>query len=301
MASFDPRNCNLISSWTAAELGTLPSAEDDRHEYKSSSTGDSELAKKIARAASGFWNSGGGLFVAGVDGSGIADGGIPLAVGRQSRRDWVDQAVNAVVPVGPYAAALIGAAGTTAPINPGNAVTVVGFGETAIGPHMAPDNKYYVRAGAHTLPAGHFIVEAIRARRAVGVPVLRPILRTKSHNRSVLELRILALTDAPALGVELMIDPLPKTLDRMADKLPLRLKVVDRGNPFVMDFGVAHGPSASLDPFTVTLNYTDAMGRDFKEEFPMEPLREMGSIQIGKSEAEAITAKLEDIARAIKK
>jgi len=50
------------------QLDQMPTAEDDRHEYKSSLTKDAELSDKIAKAASGFWNSGGGLFVIGIDG-----------------------------------------------------------------------------------------------------------------------------------------------------------------------------------------------------------------------------------------
>jgi hypothetical protein len=60
-------------------------AEDDRHEYKSSAIkNDKELGDKIAKAASGFWNSGGGLFVVGVDGNGQPDGGISLSVGAKT-------------------------------------------------------------------------------------------------------------------------------------------------------------------------------------------------------------------------
>src|SRR4051794_33270887 len=88
---FNPENWEAVLKLEDKDLVSLPSAEDDRHEYKASSTRDNELADKIARAASGFWNSGGGLFVAGVTGDGQPDGGVSLTVGRQSRRDWIDQ------------------------------------------------------------------------------------------------------------------------------------------------------------------------------------------------------------------
>src|SRR5271163_4647353 len=95
---FDPENWEAILKLEDKDLASLPSAEDDRHEYKSSLTKDSDIAEKIARAASGFWNSGGGLFVAGVNGKGQPDAGIAVTVGRQSRRDWIDQTISRVLP-----------------------------------------------------------------------------------------------------------------------------------------------------------------------------------------------------------
>ena len=90
----------MISAVDPDSLATIPTAEDDLFEYKSSLTGDAKLAEKISAAASGFWNSGGGFFVAGVDGAGNPDGGIAQTVGRQSRRDWVDQHLARIEPRG---------------------------------------------------------------------------------------------------------------------------------------------------------------------------------------------------------
>lgn len=104
---FDPTKPNDILELEDLDLSEfLPNAEDDRHEYKSSAIkNDKELGDKIAKAASGFWNSGGGLFVVGVDGNGQPDGGISLSVGqkgRQSRRDWIDQVISQVTPKSAY-------------------------------------------------------------------------------------------------------------------------------------------------------------------------------------------------------
>jgi predicted HTH transcriptional regulator len=99
---FDPTKPNDILKLEDLDLSEfLPNAEDDRHEYKSSAIKNEGLGDKIAKAASGFWNSGGGLFVVGVDGNGQPDGGISLSVGqkgRQSRRDWIDQVILQVTP-----------------------------------------------------------------------------------------------------------------------------------------------------------------------------------------------------------
>jgi hypothetical protein len=63
------------------DLGSLPASEDDKFEYKSSATAMLALRDKIGKAASGFWNSGGGVFVVGVDGTRKPDGGIAKTVG----------------------------------------------------------------------------------------------------------------------------------------------------------------------------------------------------------------------------
>jgi len=171
---FDPTKPNDILKLEDLDLSEfLPSAEDDRHEYKSSAIkNDKELGDKIVKAASGFWNSGGGLFVAGVDGNGQSDGGISLNVGQQSRRDWIDQVISQVTPKSAYAVHSIEDNGCGCNIEPGKGVFLIGFGESEIGPHMANDHRYYIRAGAHTVPANHFIVEAIHARRGLRTPLL---------------------------------------------------------------------------------------------------------------------------------
>ena len=77
---FDPTKPKDILELQDSDLSWfLPDAEDERHEYKSSviekneKSSNKSLGDKIAKAASGFWNSGGGLFVVGVDDNGKPD------------------------------------------------------------------------------------------------------------------------------------------------------------------------------------------------------------------------------------
>jgi predicted HTH transcriptional regulator len=211
---FDPTKPNDILELEDLDLSEfLPSAEDDRHEYKSSAIkNDKELGDKIAKAASGFWNSGGGLFVVGVDGNGQPDGGISLNVGRQSRRDWIDQAISQVMPKSCYVIHSIENSSGCMNIEQGKAVFLIGFGESEIGPHMANDHRYYIRAGAHTEPASHFIVEAIHARRGLRTPLLSHLVRRKPGNSRVIQLGIVVLNAAAAINVSIKIDALPKYL-----------------------------------------------------------------------------------------
>ena len=91
-------------------LNQLPETEDDFFEFKSSLTALNEAGelkkdfkkdfkKKLTCAVSGFANSGGGYFVAGIDRNGNADNGLPLKIERQDLRDWVDQFIKEVEPV----------------------------------------------------------------------------------------------------------------------------------------------------------------------------------------------------------
>lgn len=63
--------------------------------------------------------------------------------------------------MGKYWIREIGPSLPNSPIQPRNIVLVIGFEESSNAPHMAYDGTYRVRAGAHSEPASHFLVEAI--------------------------------------------------------------------------------------------------------------------------------------------
>lgn len=62
------KNLVEICKWEYQDLLELPSEETDIYEYKSSKVPLDQLKNKISKAASAFWNSGGGIFIAGVNG-----------------------------------------------------------------------------------------------------------------------------------------------------------------------------------------------------------------------------------------
>ncbi|KAM3102943.1 ATP-binding protein [Phormidesmis sp. 146-12] len=217
------------------DLAQLPSAEDGDFEFKSSSTPHDGLKKKLSCAVSGFANSGGGYFVVGVDGNGEADGGLPLKIGRQDLRDWVDQVVKQVKPVPKYDIKLIYDSMGRGTIHSGSAVLLVGIHESYAGPHMAPDYHYYIRAGAHTEKANHFIVDAIWAKRHFSKPRLTHLFRLKPDKEAAIQLGVLALTDAPAVDVKITLSPLPQMIQRYESVFPLQASIVDRNNPFFFD------------------------------------------------------------------
>lgn len=161
------------------DLTQLSKAEDDNFEFKSSLTSLDKLKEKLGWAVSGFANSGGGYFIAGINGNGDADNGVPLKIGKQDLRDWVDNIVHNVEPPPRYDIKLIQNPQGRGTIQPNSAVLVVYIYESYVGPHMAPDGCYYIRAGAHTVPAKHFIVDAIWAKRHFSKPRLTHLFRLK--------------------------------------------------------------------------------------------------------------------------
>jgi Putative DNA-binding domain len=252
------------------DLSQLPSAEDDDFEFKSSLTSFEGLKDKLQRAASGFANSGGGFFIAGVDEKGYADGGFLLKVGKEGRRsgedlrDWVDTIVNSVEPAPKYEIKLINNSEEKGIINSDCAVLILYIYESFIGPHMAPDKRYYIRAGAHTVPAKHFIVDAIWAKRHVSKPRLTHLFRLKPEKESVVQLGVLTLTDSPAVNVTITISPLPNSMNSVESLFPLKIPVVDRNNPFFFDVqSFCEGTDSFKENTSICVGYDDLAGNHY--------------------------------------
>ena len=291
---FNPDNFEAILKLDDKDLTMLPSAEDDRHEFKSSSTKDSELAEKIVKAASGFWNSGGGLFVAGVNGSGQPDGGISLTVGRQSRRDWIDQAISQVAPRARYVVQCIEDQGAGALIVSGCAVVLIALAASEIGPHMAPDHRYYIRAGAHTIPATHFLVECIWARRHYSKPRIVHVLEAKpfTNMSRFLYIELASVTGSPALDVQ--IDLVPRPGDGSL-KFPLITTLIDGSHNFVFRFEIPNtGFQAKL-----SVDYTDLVGIRYSYSANIDSAVCVPSWHGGGNQLDEIRDSLERISRSL--
>ncbi|MBD1905466.1 ATP-binding protein [Funiculus sociatus GB2-A5] len=299
---FDPTKLDVILTIQDKDLLLFPSAEDERHEYKSSTTKDSELADKIARTASGFWNNGGGLFVAGVNDKGQPDGGLSLHVGRQSRRDWIDQAISRVSPRGFYVVHSVEDSGASLNIAAGNAIFLIGFGESEIGPHMAHDNRYYIRSGAHTIPVSHFIVEAIHARRGLRVPLLRHIVRRKPGNSEVIQLGIVTSGTVPAINASIELDPLPTWLQaRSGEKFPLQVSIISEQFPFFFDIHIITMGEEYRPSFSVNLTYFDIAYREHEHIFEVDIDRQMGPNLKSEKGTERIEKEIGEIKKVINK
>jgi hypothetical protein len=278
----------LIDTWSEEDLHQLPQNETDDFEYKSSLIRynphyRTELQSKITKAASAFWNTGGGILVIGVDDAGKINGGIPQRMGKQRLRDWVDMVLRTVIPLGPYTVRLIRRERPDSLIEDGSVVMLIAFGESADLPHMAPDNRYYVRTGAHSNPANHYLVEAIRARRGLRRPMLRALLRENPQKPGIVELAILAINDLPALNVLINFDPIPLHLvENFAGRLPLIVPVIDRTNPFRMDIATIRRLAYWLgdQPFRIHLQFEGARGAMFEENQIIDHHRSLNPVEI---------------------
>lgn len=274
-----------ITQWDENDLLQLPDEETDFYEYKSSKTEIKALKKKINIAASAFWNSGGGIFIIGIDDNGKIDGGIPDTFGRQSIRDWIDQVVALVEPLGKYEIKVITRTDEVSQILDEHAVVVIGFEESYVGPHMASDNKYYIRAGAHSNPASHFLIEAIRARRGLEKPLLVGLIRRHLRKSHTLELVILSGNDAPAFDIRLNFEPLPNTFQGYSgNRFPLKISAIDKLHPFLMEISF-WGPNSSKDfsekPVELQLEYKDIIGRTYAHNQLLELLEGIGPMRFG--------------------
>jgi hypothetical protein len=296
-------NHHLIESWTEDELLQIPEGETDEYEYKSSLIREShnyrsELSNKITKTASSFWNTGGGILIVGVDDSGKVDGGIPHRIGKQKLRDWVDMILNTVSPVGPYTVQAIKAEKADSRIEHNHVVLVIAFGESYDLPHMAPDNRYYIRTGAHSNPASHYLVEAIRARRGLNRPMLSALLRENPQKAGIVELAVVAINDIPALNVLIDFDPMPLHLaEQMPQRLPLIVPLIDRNYPFRMDMATMRRLSYWMGdaPFHIILHYEGVRGEQFKGSQLIDPFRSLGPSEIRLSNGSAPEKMLQKI------
>jgi hypothetical protein len=300
------RDYNFINEWLEEDLLLLPSSETDEIEYKSSRTTPDKLAEKISVAASAFWNSGGGIFIAGInDKSGKIDGGFSEYIGRQPIRDWADRAITKTEPTGPYIIKPIVPSMIPSAIQPDHVVLVIAFGESTAVPHMAHDKTYRIRAGTHSDPAGHFIVEALRARRGLQQPLLRGIFKRSERKWATVEFAVVAATDATALDISLTFEPFPPILkeaflrgNSLHNPFPLRIPIIDIRHPFVMDMSPFYSKETlGQDPFTIVLQYKDSVGRTFMERQILDPHRSFEPLQIGKEDGRQIKEAIDKVAK----
>lgn len=278
------KSINSIVNWTYEDLLDIPNAESNTYEYKSSKVPLENLKNKISIAASAFWNSGGGIFIAGVNDNGIVDGGIPLTKGNQSLRDWVDKAISQTEPLGEYEINIIQYTSSTPNIEPDKGVLLIRYLESNNVPHMAYDKKYYIRAGAHSEGATHFQVEALRALRQFTKPNLRGFLRNHPSKPGIEELVIISTNNAVALDITLTFDPFPRTLgEHFREDFPLEISVIDKNNPFRMDisgFGF-RDQAFGEDDAKLILIYKDVLGNQYRTEQIINPQKNLQPMCIG--------------------
>lgn len=235
------------------DLSQLPKREDGVTEYKGSETDEGDIPGMLQKAASAFWNSGGGMIFFGINKkTGDVDGGIRKMVGRGGREDirsWVDTHISKMYPHGRYECDYVDnidgmGRGT---LSEGNCVLVVEFFESEAAPHWTPEHKCYVRVGEHSGPAPAPVIEALFARRGITTPELVHTLRARPGNSWAIQLGIVAVNDEPARDVVIQV----------AGSKEIRRAVIDQRNPYFVDlaYNYAKFLEAEYEPFNVTVTY----------------------------------------------
>lgn len=290
------KNMPDISKWTLEDLLELPSEETDIFEYKSSRTTLDQLQNKISKAASAFWNSGGGIFLAGIDDKGKIDGGIPRKKGNQNIRDWADRAIILTEPLADYEI-------QTIDIEDDKVILIIKFYESNIVPHMANDKKYYIRVGAHSDAANHFLIEALRSLRNTSRPSLRAVMKNHPTKPKIEELVIVSVNESTALDVNLTFNPFPKALaEHFSDDFPLEIALIDKQNPFRMEisgFGFRDQVFGE-EPAKLIMQYKDVLGNEYKTEQLINPHKNLQPMVIGDDVFEKLTKSIDKLASKIR-
>jgi len=273
----------MIIELSSFDATTIPAEESELFEFKSGLTTPKELKKKLAAAASGFSNSGGGYFIVGVDANGDADGGIGKQIARQDLRDWADQIVNNIEPRTDYEIKLIDDTKGRGVLNPDSCILVVGFNESSVAPHMSTDGKYYVRAGAHTETARHFLLEAIWSKRNSQKPRLTHAFRKKPNVARVKQLGIVNLTSSPALNVQIELTPEPPIFTRLApNTFPINVSIIDQTNPFYFDVCPTVNAAEEFGEHTeLNVTYEDMLGNEYLLHSSLEVKDGSSPLQVG--------------------
>ncbi|WP_100009841.1 helix-turn-helix domain-containing protein [Lentibacillus sediminis] len=285
------------------DLREIPSAETDLFEYKSSKVPLDKLKNKISVAASAFWNAGGGFFIAGVNDNGEIDGGIDKYKGKQDIRDWVDNAIKLTEPTGEYSINIIENNLDDSKIEDNKVVIVICFFESNMIPHMAYDKKYYIRVGAHSGAANHYLVESLRSLRGNAKPNLRGIMEYHPTKPRIEQLAVIALNEGVALDVKLNFDPLPLAFKQyFSNEFPLEIAAIDKNNPFTMEisgFGFRE-QAFGKDPVMLKLEYKDVLGNIYKSEQEISPQKNLQPMTIGDDIFKELVNAIENLTRKIK-
>lgn len=293
-------NTGSINGWKYEDLKDIPSGESNVFEYKSSRVPLDSLKSKISISASAFWNSGGGIFIAGVDDKGVIDDGIPKFKGRQSIRDWTDNAIRQTEPLGDYEICIIEHDELTTDIGEDKVVLIIRFMESNTVPHMAYDKKYYIRAGAHSDGATHFQVEALRSLRQFTKPSIRGVMRYHPNKPKIEELLIVSINAAVALDVKITFDPFPLALkNHFIEDFPLEVPVIDKNNPFRMEisgFGF-RSEAFGEESVKLILQFNDILGNKYTVEQMINPQKNLQPMAIGEDINERLVKAIENLTK----
>lgn len=92
----------------------------------------------------------------------------------------------------------------------------------------------------------------------------------------MLQFGIICLNEAPALNVEVTLDPLPRFLEGWKSRFPLVVPVISREAPFYFDFHIMTMGEDTRPTFRVNLRYADTVDRAHHETLTVDVDKQMG-------------------------
>jgi len=289
-----------ISKITISDIIAISKTEDDHLEFKSGNIKFDELKSKISVAISAFANTEGGLFIIGVDKSGNIDG-LPRLNGNQLTRDWIDQII-CIEPECKYEIKEIEGVESQGVLHNDRCIIIIKIFRSRSSPHMAFDKKYYIRSGAHSFPASHYIVEAIRLRSKYQRP--RILWRLIEHEKktNIIQLVLFTVENQNAYNVKFSFKECPESLKSCEDLFPQEIPIINEKYPFAMDIDIwgTGNKVWGKDTLELMLEYEDDIGEQYHDQYIINKKKCYPLISIGNGNLEEIKKVLKDIATNIK-
>jgi hypothetical protein len=130
--------------------------------------------------------------------------------------------------------------------------------------------------------------------------MLRHVVRRNPESAGALQLGIICLNEAPALNVEITLEPLPGWLERWGSRLPLVVPVISREAPFYFDFHLLTMGQESIPTFQARLKYADLADRTHQVALAVDVDKQMGPSLARGNEFRELERAVERVAEAIK-
>ena len=149
----------------------------------------------------------------------------------------------------------------------------------------------------HTVAAGHFIIEAISAKRHFFKPRLTHLFRLKPEQERTIQLGILALTDAPAVDVNINISH-PPQMTHLGSLFHTHISVIDRNNPFFFDVSTYYKPriyELVLKDLDLKVEYDDLAGNSYVYQTKIESSGSVLPMTLGNDNPAKMVKALESI------